>query len=69
MTFLKTLGKLLLVLLFAIAAFAWYYKNSIEPVYNGQLKLKGLSEQVTVFLMILACRTLQPTTKQMLTPL
>ncbi|QTD38804.1 penicillin acylase family protein [Polaribacter batillariae] len=49
MKILKNLLKILVILMILVVAFGWYYKTTLEPQYAGELEIKNLKEEVTVY--------------------
>ena len=49
MKFLKKLIKIVIISLIFIVVGVWLYSKTYHPKYNGEIKLKYLSEKVTVY--------------------
>lgn len=49
MKFLKSFLRILLIILLLLISFGWIYSKIHQPNYSGELQLKNLSEEVTVY--------------------
>jgi penicillin amidase len=49
MKFLKKLLKIVIVLLVLILVGGWFYSKTFHPKYDGEIEIKNLSENVTVY--------------------
>ena len=49
MIFFKKLIKIVVVILVLIIVGVWLYSKTYSPHYNGEIELKNLSEEVTVY--------------------
>lgn len=49
MKFLKKLLKIVVVILVLVVIVGWLYSKTYHPKYDGEIKLKNLSEKVTVY--------------------
>ena len=49
MKFLKRFLRILLVLVVLVFVLFWFYAQSAQPNYSGELELKNISEKVTVY--------------------
>ena len=49
MKYIKSIFKLILVLLILLFVGGWLYTNSLKPTYDGELNLAGLKDKVTVY--------------------
>ncbi len=46
---LKIVGIILFVIIIGIVGYAFYIKSTLTPIYAGEMKLKGLNENVDVY--------------------
>lgn len=49
MNFIKKILIFLVVLILFIASAGWLYSKTLHPVYNGEIKIKNTTEDVTVY--------------------
>ena len=49
MKFLKPFLRILLIVLLLLISFGWIYSKTHQPNYSGELQLKNLSEEVTIY--------------------